>query len=86
MQYSATDGLPGLREWVRRLQLREHGWDCDAVGGSICVTTGSQNALHLAFEMLLGEDEAIVVDEYAYPGALESIRPLGARMIGVPMD
>ncbi|KAL1499302.1 hypothetical protein AB1Y20_011510 [Prymnesium parvum] len=86
MQYSATNGLPRLQAWVSRLLQREHGWDPSSAHGAVCVTTGSQNALHLAFEMLLDEEAAVLLDEYAYPGAIESIRPLGARLLGVAAD
>lgn len=36
--------------------------------------------------MLLAEGDAVIVDEYSYPGALESIRPIGAQLMGVRMD
>lgn len=86
MQYSATEGLPQLRHWCEKLQEVEHGWNVKARSGAVCLTTGSQSALNLALEALLDESNAIVVDEYAYAGVLELIRPMGAQVLGVPMD
>ena len=82
LQYSTTEGLPQLTRWIRDLQLREHG--ADDIG--VCVGTGSQSVLHMAFNALLDRDAILLCDAYAYPGALESVRPMGAQVIGVPMD
>ena len=82
MQYSPTAGLPQLTRWISSLQASEHGWE----GGRICVTTGSQNALHLALQMLLESGDTILADEYCYPGTLETVRPMGVGVVGVPGD
>ncbi len=85
LQYSATDGLPPLVRWIHELQRREHGAACgDAY--TVSVGTGSQNSLHLALQALLDPGDAMLADAYAYPGALESVRPMGVHVLGVPMD
>ena len=82
MQYSPTAGMPPLTKWISQLQASEHGWQ----GGRICVTTGSQNALHLALTMLLESGDTVLADEYAYPGMLETVRPMGVDVLGVAGD
>ena len=82
LQYSATDGLPPLVRWIHELQRREHGAACgDAY--TVSVGTGSQNSLHLALQALLDPGDAMLADAYAYPGALESVRPMGVHVLGV---
>lgn len=85
MQYSPTTGMPPLTKWISQLQAAEHGWQVGA-GGRICVTTGSQNALHLALTMLLESGDTVLADEYAYPGMLETVRPMGVDVLGVAGD
>ena len=58
LQYSATAGLPSLLQHLYELQGAEHG--NHAQNAKIMVTTGSQDALTKAFDMLL--DSAISVD------------------------
>lgn len=85
MQYSPTAGLPELVQWVAELQAVEHRWQHET-DGHICVTTGSQNALHLALQMLLSEGDTLLADEFLYPGALETVRPMGVLVHGVAGD
>ena len=85
MQYSPTTGMPPLTKWISQLQAAEHGWHVGA-GARICVTTGSQNALHLALTMLLESGDTVLADEYAYPGMLETVRPMGVDVLGVAGD
>ena len=84
LQYSATEGLPRLRTWILELQRREHGASADLM--AVCVGTGSQSVLHLALDALLECGDTLLADAYAYPGALESVRPMGVHVTGVAMD
>jgi len=85
MQYSPTEGLPSLIRWVDELQRAEHNWHL-GLQGRVCVTTGSQSALHLALQMLLEDGDTLLADEYCYPGTLETVRPIGVRVQGVGGD
>ena len=50
------------------------------------VTTGGQQALMLITSLLVGPDAVAIVDDPTYPGALDALRAVGARIVGVPVD
>lgn len=84
LQYAPTEGLPSFVEWVNSYIRKFHrpqikDW-------SICVSTGSQDALSKAFEMILEAGDVIFVDIPTYPGALSALRPLGCDIVGVETD
>ncbi|KAI9209309.1 pyridoxal phosphate-dependent transferase [Polychytrium aggregatum] len=84
LQYSATNGLPNLVQWLRDLQLLEHRpklQDFD-----ICVGNGSQDVLTKAFEMLAAPGDSVLVEAPAYVGALAFLRPLGVKFVEVEVD
>ncbi|KAJ3414664.1 hypothetical protein HDV05_006199 [Chytridiales sp. JEL 0842] len=87
LQYSPTNGLPELVEWLKSLQAGEHlrgkafpeGWD-------VCVGNGSQDVLTKAFEMLIAEGETMLIESPAYVGSLAFLRPLGAKFAEIAVD
>lgn len=52
----------------------------------IVVTTGGQQALMLIASVLVGPDAVALTDDPTYPGALDALRAVGARIVGVPTD
>jgi len=83
LQYSSTSGVPALVAELQALQRREHNPPSDR---SICVNTGSQEALTRAFAMLLEPTDTLLVEEPTYSGALAYLKPMGCRLVGVPTD
>lgn len=89
LQYGTTEGYERLRrcaiEQLERLEglaAREMGVDI----GQVMVTTGSQQLLYLATEILVDPDDIVLVgapEYFVYMGTLQSH---GARVQGVPMD
>jgi kynurenine/2-aminoadipate aminotransferase len=86
LQYSATPGLPALISSLVRLQEREHNPKLSSSHWSLAVTTGSQDALWKAFDMLLNEGDSILVDNPTYSGALAFLRPMNLNLMGVSTD
>lgn len=85
LQYSPTPGLPVLVSELQKLQRREH--QADALPEwQLSVTTGSQDALNKAFEMLIQEGDTVLVENPTYSGALACLRPLGCQLEGVDTD
>ncbi|KXJ91474.1 putative L-kynurenine/alpha-aminoadipate aminotransferase [Microdochium bolleyi] len=94
LNYSQSVGAAQLLRWVT-----EHAelvsdppyadWRCS-------LTIGSTGALEQAFRMLLcaggrpgtgGEHvDSVITEEFSFATALETARPLGVRVYGVPMD
>lgn len=88
LQYSPTPGLPGLVRRMTNIIRAEHA-PAGAAGEnlSVSVSTGSQEALSRAFEMLVGEPgRSLLVEEPTYSGALSCLQPLPCRLVGVRTD
>ncbi|HUR86783.1 MAG TPA: PLP-dependent aminotransferase family protein [Solirubrobacteraceae bacterium] len=84
LQYSSTEGDPGLRALLaERLALRGL---TDAHADEILVTTGSQQALGLAASVLLDAGDAVLVENPSYLAALQSFSFAGARLVPVACD
>lgn len=83
LQYSNTNGLPDLIEWLKQLQIEEHkpSYDFD-----ICIGNGSQDVLSKSFEMLIEEGDSILIEKPAYVGALAFLRPMNLNFIDIETD
>jgi kynurenine/2-aminoadipate aminotransferase len=91
LQYSSSFGLPGLVDWLRAWQIRVHQPPlvrADAADSDlgICFFNGSQHALTVAFDILLNEGDAILVERPTYSGALAILRTVGADLKPVMTD
>ncbi|KAL0482674.1 2-aminoadipate aminotransferase [Acrasis kona] len=86
LQYSPSEGIADLYEVLKSHQIEKHSL-VDRQDWNIIITSGSQDALTKAFEMLLdpGED-AVLVENPTYTGALAALHPLQPEMIEVPID
>jgi len=78
VQYSATEGIAPLREWV----ATRHGVDADQV----VITHGSQQALDLIGRALLDPGAGVALADPAYVGAVQVLRLGGARLVPVAGD
>jgi len=78
--YDHPLGLEALREAVAA-RLRETG--LEASPEQILITTGDQQALMLIASLLLRPGEAAVVENPTSLGALDALRSVGARLVGV---
>ena len=84
LQYSSTEGDPGLRSLLA-------GWESTWLARSVdvpdvLVTTGSQQALDLLARALLDPGDAVVVEDPAYIGAVQAFRASGAALHAVAQD
>ncbi|KAJ1540170.1 hypothetical protein HK096_011426, partial [Nowakowskiella sp. JEL0078] len=80
LQYSATNGLADLVNWLLDLQVSVHSRakaDFD-----ICIGNGSQDVLTKAFEAFLNEGDFLLVDSPAYVGSLAYLKPMGVKFAG----
>ncbi|KAL6249102.1 Aromatic/aminoadipate aminotransferase 1 [Rhinocladiella similis] len=52
----------------------------------ICMTSGSTSALDIALRMFVERGHYVITEEYTFSSAIETIAPLGAKMLGIKMD
>lgn len=84
LQYSPTSGVPQLLSRLEQLQNTEHG--VASPSRSLCVTTGSADALSKAFDALLDEHSAVLVESPTYSGSLAYLQPIGCALVGIECD
>jgi len=84
--YSPTLGKPELLEWIRNFMQNQHGRDYERENLLTCVTSGSQDALQRAFDLILDEGDSLLVEQYTYCGALAALKPLSVNLIELPID
>jgi kynurenine/2-aminoadipate aminotransferase len=84
LQYGPTDGLPELVQWVKNHQQAKH--NPQVKEWNVLITTGSQDALSKTFEMLIDEQDAVLVENPTYSGALAALKPLGPQLLEVDID
>ena len=77
LQYGWPEGRPGLREFIAK-RLRARG--CGVHADDVLVTSGAQQAIAIATELLFRRAKVIALDAETYPGALELFRARGLVM------
>jgi 2-aminoadipate transaminase len=80
LQYTTTEGLPALRQWVAA--QRPTPIDPDRV----LITHGSQQALDLLVRATVRPGDTIALADPGYVGALQVFRLADARLEGIPAD
>jgi len=84
MQYSSTQGIPELLEFLRNyMREKEHCHHCEE--DSLMITSASQQALSLLAQVLLDPGDIIIVEEPTYVGGLVAFRSMQARFVGIPI-
>lgn len=84
LQYSATEGLAGLRDYVAgRLEFR----DGAAPGpGELMITSGGIDCMELLAKTYIDPGDVVVVEAPTYLGAIMAFRGYEADVRGVAMD
>lgn len=84
LAYGDAMGYLPFREAIAEYLGASRGVRCEA--SQILVTTGSQQALQIAAQVLLNPKEGVWMEEPGYPGARQAFTMAGARLISVPVD
>ena len=84
LQYSTTEGHPGLREQIVRRMNRDLGTTYAA--SQILVTSGSQQGLDLTGKLFLDEGDEVLCESPTYIGAINAFRAYQPRFVDVPTD
>lgn len=83
LQYGDTAGAPLLRRSLARL-MAARGVERDAE--DIVVTTGSQQGFDLLLRTLIAPGDTALIEEPAYPAAIQALRLAGANIVTVRTD
>ena len=83
LQYGDTAGAPALRRSLARL-MGARGVECES--DDIVVTTGSQQGFDLLVRTLIAPGDTALVEEPAYPAAIQALRLAGANIVTVRTD
>ncbi len=84
IQYAASDGYDPLRQYLVEFMKRYDVQDIDYK--NILITSGAQQGLAYLSKGLITKGSVVVVENPSYPGALDTFRAYGAKIIGVGMD
>ena len=83
LQYSETEGLPELRDWIA---ARYSNPGLKVTRANVLVTSGSQQALDLIGRVFLEEGDRVVVENPTYLALLGAWRPCGVKFLAAPCD
>ena len=76
-------GLPALRE---ALAARHTALGTPTTPDQILVTTGAQQAVNLAAQLLVRPGDEVVIENPSFSGTMDIVRSQGARLAVVPVD
>src|SRR5207248_1035357 len=82
--YTATGGLPELREAIAAKTLRDSGYQIEA--GQVLVTNGGKQAVYSAFATLLDPGDEVIVPAPYWTTYPEAIGLAGGVMVPVRTD
>ncbi|MBE6023695.1 MAG: PLP-dependent aminotransferase family protein [Cellulosilyticum sp.] len=83
-QYASTAGLLPLREGIAA-RLNEM-YEMDITAEEILITTGSQQALDLIGKVLINQDDAVIVEEPGYLGAIQAFSQYQPHFLPIPLE
>jgi len=84
LQYSVTEGIPEMRQWVAERVTRRTGRIFDA--DSVTIVNGSQQGLDLVAKILLDPGDHVVLENPSYLGAIQAFDAYQARYLTVETD
>lgn len=83
LQYSQSEGYPGLREWIAT-EVGRRG--IKAAMDDVLVTNGSQQVLDLAGKLFLNPGDVVLTENPTYLAAIQAFQTFEARFVPVPTD
>ncbi|MFN2461540.1 MAG: PLP-dependent aminotransferase family protein [Candidatus Velthaea sp.] len=84
LQYSVTEGIPEMREWVAGRLNGMHG--TAFTPDDVIITGGSQQALDLFAKIFLDPGDAVVLENPSYLGAIQAFDAYEPRYLPVDTD
>ncbi|XP_046652485.1 kynurenine/alpha-aminoadipate aminotransferase, mitochondrial-like [Daphnia pulicaria] len=85
LQYGPTQGYGPLLSQLKEMQQKLHSPPCWA-DTEVVITSGSQDGLCKAFEMMLNVNDHVIIQEPVYAGTLAIVNPFKPKYIPVQCD
>ncbi|MFW9852061.1 MAG: PLP-dependent aminotransferase family protein [Candidatus Thorarchaeota archaeon] len=88
-QYGQTAGEPGLRKVLAERIHKNEGINCidgEADWERIFITTGSQQAIYIALDIVVNPGDLVVTPSPAYLGFVTSVVKVGGHVVTAPTD
>lgn len=82
--YGDIQGEPDLREAIVAHVAASRGVRCTPE--QLFITAGTQQALDLAFRVLLSPGDRVIIEDPCYPPARQCLALNGAEIVGLPVD
>lgn len=76
--------LRPLRERLKAYLKQKHG--IGRAFDELLITSGAQQAIELVAKVLCNPGDVVLCESPSFVGALNSIKSLGARLVGVPLE
>lgn len=83
-QYSTTQGLLSLREWI--VERYKKLWNMDITPENVIITTGSQQALDLIGKVFINENDTVMVEKPSYLGLLQAFMMYSAKFVQTKLN
>ena len=83
LQYSTTQGVPGLRQYIAQDLQQRIGRDVNP--DEILITCGSQQGLDLVGKVFLDKGDTVVMERPGYLGAIQALLAYGPSILPVPI-
>lgn len=83
LQYSMTEGVPELRDWVAARMSRP---GLTLTRDNVLIVSGAQQAIDLVGRVLLDDGDHLVLENPTYLGMLIAWRPYNLRYAVIPTD
>jgi 2-aminoadipate transaminase len=84
LQYSSSEGLYTLREWICERYRKRFGLELSP--DNVLITTGSQQGLDLAGKVLVEEGDTVVMERPGYLGAIQAFSLYTASIKQVQLE
>ena len=88
-QYGQTSGWPGLRKVLAERLVRKDKLNCisgEADWEKVLISTGSQQAIYIALDILINPGDIVITPSPAYLGFVTTAVKVGGHVVTAPTD
>ena len=82
--YPDKQGYPPLRQFIAEKLLLERQISVEP--NEIILTSGSNQAIYMAAEILLDPGDVVITDDFLYSGTINIFKRFGAKILGIPSN